>query len=62
MKGLDVDAVHAGEHDRKASLPLLVLLGRAGGGATWSYCKEEKALSTIKYKVHVASYACHGGP
>lgn len=62
MKGLDVDTVHAGEHDRKASLPLLVLLGRAGGGATGSYCKEEKAWSTLIYKLHAAPYTYHGGP
>lgn len=41
MKGLHVDSLHAGEHDGKARLPLLVLLRRAGGGATGGHCKEE---------------------
>lgn len=41
MKGLHMDSIHAGEHDGKASLPLLVLLGRAGGGATGGHCIEE---------------------
>lgn len=41
MKGLHMDSIHAGEHDGKASLPLLVLLRGAGGGATGGHCNEE---------------------
>lgn len=44
MKGLDLDAVHAGEHYCKASLPLLVLLRRAGAGAAGCHCMEEQAI------------------
>ncbi len=42
MKGLDVNTFHAGEHDCKASLPLLVLFWRAGAGATGSHCTKEQ--------------------
>lgn len=44
MKRLDVDTIHAREHDCKASLALLVLLRRAGGRSTGSHCNKEHAL------------------
>lgn len=48
MKGFDVGSIHAGEHDGKASLPLLVLLRRAGG-APGSHCIEEHLGIHIKH-------------
>lgn len=41
MKGFHMGSIHAGEHDGKASLPLLVLLRKAGR-ATGGHCIEEQ--------------------
>lgn len=45
VKGFDLDALHAGEHYGKASIPLLVLPRRVGARATGCHCKEEQTNS-----------------
>lgn len=45
VKGFDLDALHAGEHYGKASIPLLVLPRRLGARATGCHCKEEQTNS-----------------